>query len=163
MPQLDPTWFVSQIFWLVLTFTLLYIVLSQLVLPPLLEVMTLRKETLDSDIDTAQRLKTQAEDAKALYEKALAEARERSQAVMDEAVKKHKAAYEQSMRDMDARISGKISEAESRIHAQKQELMQALTPMANELSQSIISKITGGSNHKDNSKRKTQPLAKGNG
>ncbi|MGE0753824.1 MAG: F0F1 ATP synthase subunit B' [Alphaproteobacteria bacterium] len=161
MPQLDPTWFASQLFWLLVTFVVLYVVMSKLVLPPLLDVMSLRKDTMESDLGAAQTMKTQAEDAKAQYEKALTEARARSLAVMDEAMKAHKAQAEAATRAMDAQVSAKLREAETRIRAKKDELKANLGPVATELSQSIASKLTNS--HDNDKPNKVRSLAKGNG
>ena len=50
MPQLDPTWFASQLFWLAITFVTLYVVLSRFVLPPLLEIIARRAQTAQDDM-----------------------------------------------------------------------------------------------------------------
>lgn len=158
MPQLDPTWFASQLFWLLASFVLLYFVLSRLVLPPLLGIIALRKETLESDLGTAQTMKTRAQEAKDQYERALAEARQRSQAVMNEATLAHKAQAEAAAKKLDGEIAAKLKEAETNIRKKKTELMEALTPAAAELSQAIVASLT----RQDKNQAAAKPLAKGN-
>jgi F-type H+-transporting ATPase subunit b len=92
MPQLDPTWFASQIFWLVVSFVTLYVVLSRFVLPPLVDVVARRKQTMEGDINQAQRLKSDAEIAKTDYERMAAEARNTAQQQITEALAANKAA-----------------------------------------------------------------------
>lgn len=162
MPQLDPTWFASQLFWLFVTFVLLYFVLSKLVLPPLMDIIALRKDTIASDLDAAQSLQKQAEDAKAQYERALAEARERSQAVMNEAMQAHKQQSEAAFKEMDAKITAKISEAEQRIGAKKQELIAALDPVSRELGEAIVKQISREGTEAEPGNANAS-LAKGNG
>ena len=50
MPQLDPEFWISQIFWLVLTFGVLYIVLSKLILPKISANLELRKSQIQENI-----------------------------------------------------------------------------------------------------------------
>ena len=56
MPQLDPEFWISQIFWLVLTFGVLYIVLSKLILPKISANLELRKSQIQENIEAAEKL-----------------------------------------------------------------------------------------------------------
>lgn len=141
MPQLDHTWFASQLFWLAVSFALLYWVMSRLVLPPLMAVMAGRQTTIASDLTLAQELKTRAEHARDDYQRTLADARLRSQQLIDEAMDDHKNAAEKAGKEMDAIIAAKISEAEKRISTRKAELTEHLVPTAGELASMIVEKL----------------------
>ena len=142
MPQLDPTWFASQLFWLLLTFGALYFVLARKVLPVLQGVLDKRAQTMSSDIDTAQRAKSQAEEAKQNYERALAEARANAQKLMSETMAAQKAKAEQTARELDQQAIRNMAEAEQKITARKQELINSLSPAAGELAGMIVEKLT---------------------
>jgi F-type H+-transporting ATPase subunit b len=142
MPQLDPTWFASQLFWLLVSFVTLYFILSKLILPPLLEILARREQTRASDIDQAQSLKTQAEDARLTYERALAEARAKAQQLVNDAVIGQKARAEKAGHELDRQIAARLTDAEQKIRAKKQELMDALTPATAELAEMIVGKLT---------------------
>ena len=71
MPQLDPTWFVSQIFWLIVMFGILYILMSKVALPPVDKVLEDRQKRIEDDIRRATELKEEAEAALKNYEDAL--------------------------------------------------------------------------------------------
>lgn len=142
MPQLDPTWFASQIFWLFVCFVALYFMLSKLILPPLLEVMAKRTDVLASDVDMAQRLKSQAEQARQEYEKTLVTARSNAQAVMNEALAEQKAKAEAKGKELDKQIERKLGEAATRIGAQKIQMMNDLNPAVMELTSLIVEKLT---------------------
>jgi len=142
MPQLDPTWFASQLFWLAVCFAGLYFVMSRFFLPPLLEVMSRRQSTVEGDIALAVQMKEQSEHARHEYERTLADARERAQAVMNEAVEAHKAKSEAATKDMDRQIELKLADASRRITARKQEMIEALTPTMGELTSIIFEKLT---------------------
>ena len=69
MPQLDPTTFAPQLFWLVVTFVLLYLVMWKLVIPKIGEILQDRQIRIDNDLDKADHLKIEAEAAREAYEK----------------------------------------------------------------------------------------------
>jgi len=142
MPQLDPTWFASQLFWLTVSFVALYFILSRLVLPPLQEVILRRQQTRDHDLDRAQTLKSEAEEAKLAYERTLAEARARAQQLTHDAIASHKAKAEAQMKDADRQIERKLADAAHKITAKKEEMMRELTPTAAELTAIIFEKLT---------------------
>lgn len=163
MPQLDPTWFASQLFWLFVSFVLLYLVLSRVVLPPLLGIMAERKTTMDGDVARAQVLTDEAEKARKQYEHALAEAREKSQQLIDTAMLEHKQKSEQANKALDEKIAGQIKEAQRKIAAGKQELMEALTPATAEMTALIVEKLTQHSPGDDKVLSIFSKLSKGRG
>lgn len=142
MPQLDPTWFASQLFWLAVTFLALYAILARLVLPPLQEIIARRASTVEGDIAQAQVLKSQAEAARLDYERALAEARDRAQTLMNEAMASFKAKSELAAKEIDRQIEIKLANASKRIAEQKQELLATLAPGMGELTDLIFEKLT---------------------
>ena len=75
LPQLDPTWFASQIFWLLIVFGALYFIFSRSILPALSTTLENRHEHIQSDLDTAERLKEEAETVQSNYEAVLVDAR----------------------------------------------------------------------------------------
>ncbi|MDX1975804.1 MAG: hypothetical protein SFT92_09060 [Rickettsiales bacterium] len=156
MPQLDPTWFASQLFWLAITFSLMYLVLSRLVLPPLLDVLEGRKNTAASDLDQAQSLKIQAEQARLDYEHVLADARERSTQLINDATQANNARIDQASKKLDAEIAVKLTEATKKIAARKQELLTSLSPATTELTALIVEKLLHVSPNSDAVKKAVQ-------
>lgn len=142
MPQLDSTWFASQIFWLVICFTTLYLVLSKVILPPLQNVISTRKGAIDSDLAVAQNLKSQAELAKQQYEATLISSREAAQNIINEAEIEAKKRSEEAKKALEIQISIKLSNASAAIATKKQELMNEVTPSTVELSSLIVKKLT---------------------
>ncbi len=76
LPQMDPTWFASQLFWLAIMFTFLYVVFAKSVLPALSETIDGRRNHIENDLETARRLKDEAEKIHNEYETAINKARE---------------------------------------------------------------------------------------
>jgi len=149
MPQLDPTWFASQLFWLAILFVALHVILSRLVLPPLQGTIARRKQTVEADLERAQRLKTHAEKARQDYERTLAEARQNAQTLIADSLQAQKADAERAGKELDKKIEQQLSAATQQITARKQELMDALTPTASELAAMIVEKLTAQAPGKD--------------
>ena len=61
MPQLNPEFWISQIFWLTLSFGILYIVLSKLILPKISENLELRKSQIQENIEAAEKQRESSE------------------------------------------------------------------------------------------------------
>lgn len=142
MPQLDPTWFASQIFWLFVFFTALYIVLSRKVLPPLQNAINLRKDAIDNDLAAAQDFKEKAEQAEKSYKDALAKSREKAQVLISEAGIAAKEEAEKATRLVDSEVSAQLDGATAAINSRKQELLDGLMPSTLELSSLVIEKLT---------------------
>src|SRR5262245_23341582 len=83
-PPLDPGTFVPQLVWLALTFGLLYMLLKRFALPRVGEVIEERRERIQRDLERAEKLKAETEQALADYEKALGEAHARANAIARE-------------------------------------------------------------------------------
>lgn len=143
MPQLDPTWFASQLFWLAVCFVFLYILLSRLVLPPLQNVMGSRKTAMDGDLAAAQDFKQQAELAKQTYEKTLADSRAQAQSIIAEADATSKEEAAKSLKALEGQISLQLASASKNINAKKQELLSEIMPKATEFASIITEKLTG--------------------
>ena len=75
MPQLDPSTFGNQIFWLLVALVVIYLILSRVALPRIGSVLANRHDTIARDIAAAEELKAKAQDAEKTYNQALVDAR----------------------------------------------------------------------------------------
>lgn len=75
MPQLDPTWFASQLFWLAVSFTMLYLVVSLFIAPRVGGVLRERTESINEAIALAEKFKQEAAEAKGNFEQVTLEAK----------------------------------------------------------------------------------------
>lgn len=141
MPQLDISTYASQIFWLALSFLLLFTLLSVFVLPRVKKVVVGREDKIADDLKQAESAGQEAEKAKQLYETALNKAHEgaRSQVM---------AAYEETERDavmaysdLDETLDTKLQEAERKIQDKQREMMEKFLPVSAELAELVVEKI----------------------
>lgn len=144
MPQLDPTWFVSQIFWLAICMAVLYVALSRFILPKLMGVVEARHTARMADLDAARRMKESAEHAKREYEAALQDARLRAQSIFADAELAAKLASEKALAEVTRTVAHRIDEAERRIAMQQQQLLSQMQPTIHQLAGQITARLTGG-------------------
>src|SRR5690349_17551888 len=119
MPQLDLATFPSQIFWLAVFFVVLYLLMAKLAIPRIEKVIDERRNRVDSDLDKAAQMKSEAEAVIAAYEKALADARHQAQLTMKETSDRLAAVASERQREVGAVIAERTSAAEKRIGAAK--------------------------------------------
>ncbi|HEU5047031.1 MAG TPA: hypothetical protein VFT64_04225 [Rickettsiales bacterium] len=138
MPQLDPSSFPSQLFWLTVFFVSLYIVLARFLLPRVQSVIEVRASTIGSDVEQAERLQSEAERVRDIYEYALADAKAKSQAAVAEAAARIAATISKKQAELDAEIEKKLSDSEAGIQKAKQSVTEQLKPVATELAGQIV-------------------------
>lgn len=119
MPQFDPTIIATKIFWLFVTFTFLYVMMSRVALPRIGEVLEERQARITGDLERAAELKNEAEAVVAAYEKALGDARAKAQAVVAEAQKETAAEMDRRTAAFDEKLEMMLTDAETRIDAAK--------------------------------------------
>ncbi len=83
-PPFQSQTFASQLVWLAIAFVLLYVLMAKLALPRVGAIIEGRRKHIEGDIAEAGQLKTKSDEAAAAYEKALADARGRAQAIANE-------------------------------------------------------------------------------
>lgn len=78
LPQLDTEWFPSQLFWLGVTFCILYGYFSRVALPRITNILATRQEKIADDVAQADALNHQAQEIRAAYERDMARARDKA-------------------------------------------------------------------------------------
>jgi F-type H+-transporting ATPase subunit b len=142
-PPMDTTTFPSQIFWLVIFFGLLYLLMSRLVLPKMAAVLAHRHNTIEGDLARALALKNETEAAIKSYEKALADARAKAQAIAAETKANMAVDMDAERSSLDKKIASRIAEADRRIATAKASAMQDVAEVAAETAAEIVSELTG--------------------
>jgi len=120
MPQFDPTFFPTQLFWLAITFIALYVLMVRVGLPRVTEVLDARRERIDHDLEAAEKLKAEAEAALAAYEKTMAEARSQAQGLLRTASERMAAEAAARQGELAKTLAERTKQAESRIDAARQ-------------------------------------------
>lgn len=143
LPQLNPDSFPSQVFWWVVTFGLLFWLMSKVALPRVAEVLEARQEKISNDLEKASALKAEAEGVMQAYEKALAEARSNAQKEVAASVAAADADAARANTEQGARLSVEAREAEARIQAAKMEALSNLSSVAADAAQAAAERLSG--------------------
>ncbi len=143
MPQLDLSTWPPQLFWLAVTFTLLYFVISRVAIPRTGGVIALRKSTIDGDLASAQKLKIETENAIKSYEAALAEAKAKANAIATENRNTLNAEIEAERAKLDAALGAKIATAEKKVAASRDKALEDVAAMAADIAGQIVTQLTG--------------------
>ena len=142
LPQLDITTWPSQLFWLVVTFVIGYILISSLVAPSISSVLENRSTKISNDLETAKKAQDNAKEVYTSYEESLSEAR--SQAAIAAAKALEEAKVETASRDaaINKKLAASAKKAEARLSEMRDEALSSLEDLATETSQKIIAELT---------------------
>jgi F-type H+-transporting ATPase subunit b len=143
MPQLDPTYWPSQAFWLVLVFTLLYLALSKMFIPKIKESIDDRENKIKDDLDEAQELKIVAEDKLREYEATIDDAKREVQKILFESKKKLDSEIKNKKKKFEKEISLEVKNVEQEIENLKKESLVNITAISEEITSKVIEMVSG--------------------
>jgi F-type H+-transporting ATPase subunit b len=143
-PPFDKQTFPSQVFWLTVTFVALYLLMARIALPRIDSILERRRTRIAGDLAEAQRLKGESDAAIASYEKSLADARSRAQAVVNDSRARQATKAEAGRKALDATLNARIGEAESRIAQTKSAAMVNVRGIATDAASAIVQRLIGG-------------------
>ena len=126
MPQLDPSTFGTQLFWLFVAFTVLFLIVWKVALPRITDVREVRQNRIDDDLDKASGMKAEAESVLEAYEQALAAATNEAQELQRQAAAELGAERTRLQEDLAQTLSERAREAEDRINAERQRAVENL-------------------------------------
>jgi len=143
MPQLNPLDWAPQLIWLLVTFGVLYLLMVWIALPRIGSVIETRAAHIAADLATADKLRRETEDAIAAYEQALAEAKQKAHAIVEEGRVKLKAETDAERAKLDKKLAAKSEEAEARIEKAKVAAMKEVNAVASDVAADIVRKLIG--------------------
>lgn len=142
-PPFQGETFASQLLWLAITFGFLYWLAAKVIVPRLGSILEDRANKIGGDLDEAAAMKAKAEEAGQAYEKSLAEARAKSQAIAQETREKVNADSAERRKGVEADLAAKLADAEAKIVATKTEAMSHVEAIAADAAGAIVSHLTG--------------------
>ncbi|MFY9685835.1 MAG: F0F1 ATP synthase subunit B [Pseudolabrys sp.] len=142
-PPFQSQTFASQLVWLVIAFVLLYVLMAKLALPRVSSIIESRQKRIEDDLADASRLKGESDAAVAAYEKALADARNRAQAIANETRDRQAAEAEARRKTLENELNTKLAEAEKTIATTKQAAMGNVRGIAEDATRAIVERLIG--------------------
>ena len=148
MPQLCADWIPNQIFWLLVTLVVIYLVLSRIALPRIGAVLADRKGTINNDLAAADELKQKAVEAEKAYNTALANARTEAGKIVAAAKVEIQKDLDAATARADAEISAKAAESEKTIMAIRDGALAAVAEVARDTAAEIVAALGGAADAK---------------
>jgi len=142
-PPFDTHTFPSQLFWLAICFIAIYVMTARLVRPRVGGIIASRGQRISDDLAEAGRLKGESEAAMAAYEKALADARNRAQAIAGETRDRLQAEADRNRKALEDQLAARLADAEKSIEATKSSAMANVRGIATEAAAAIVTRLTG--------------------
>jgi F-type H+-transporting ATPase subunit b len=162
MPQLDPTYWASQGFWLILIFTLLYLALSKLFIPKIKNSIDDRENRIKDDLDEAQKLKEVAEAKLKEYEISIENAKKDVQKILFESKNKLNSEIQNKKKTFEKEIETEIKNAEKEIESFKKDSLESISKISEEITSKIIENISGEPMNQSSVKATVQESVKKN-
>jgi len=142
-PPFQSETFASQLVWLAIAFVVLYILMARLALPRIRSIIESRQKRIADDLAEASGLKAQSDAAVADYEKALADARARAQAIANETREQQAVQAETRRKALEDELNAKLAAAEKTIVATKQAAMSNVRGIAEDAARAIVERLIG--------------------
>lgn len=143
LPQFDPRFFTTQLFWLTVFLVVFFFILRNTALPKIEDALETRRRKVDDDLDKASAHREEAEAAMAAYEKALADAAEQAKAVHRQVAQEIAESAAQRRSALAAKLAEDTKAAEARISAAKEPALANLQDVAIEVVQDVAAKLAG--------------------
>lgn len=143
LPQLDFSTFGNQIFWLVVTLVVIYLILSRVALPRIAGVLAERSGTISNDLAAAEELKANAVAAEEAYNQALSDARAEAAKIVASTKADMKAELDAAIAKADAEISQKTAESEKVISEIRATALESVEEVAKNTAMALVSALGG--------------------
>jgi len=143
LPQLDFSSWAGQIFWLVITFGILYFVLAHFILPRLAGGLAERSDKIADDLDMASNLQRQAEEAEKAYTQSLADARAQAHNVVESTRQAVEAEINTEIETADAEMARQSDAAETKIRKMREAAMTNIESIAIVAAEDVVKALTG--------------------
>ena len=163
MPQLNPEFWVSQIFWLTLTFGVLYVVLSKLILPKISANLELRKSQIQENVEAAEKQRENSESKLKEYDQIVLKSKLEAKDILKSAREKVLKDINSKKEILDKQIDEEINNAEKEIEMLRKSASGKINKIAIETSSDLIKKLIGAEVNSSSISAIVEDLSKRNG
>ena len=143
MPQLNPEFWVSQIFWLTLTFGILYVVLSKLILPKISANLEIRKSQIQENIGAAENQRENSETKLKEYDEIISRTKLEAKNIFKDAREKVLKSINSKRETLDKQIDEEIKKVEKEIEVLKKSAPLKINKIAIDTSSELVKKLIG--------------------
>jgi len=160
MPQLDPTYWASQAFWLILVFSVLYISVAKFYLPKIKKNLDDRENKIKEDLDEANNLKSLSEKKYREYEIILENSKKEVTKILLESKNKLDKDIQEKKQVIEKEIEIEISKAQKEIIDLKKNSINSINSISQEIASNIIEKMSGDKLNESSVKAAVEDVSK---
>ena len=142
MPQLNPEFFVSQLFWLVVTFSFLLVFLWRISLPRIGNILEKRERKINEDLTAAKELQSEAENIQDKIEQQLKQARSDASELIKSSSASFQDKAQHEITKLEKELDEKITDSSNKIEKSKNEALNQIQSQINEITKLTLSKVT---------------------
>jgi F-type H+-transporting ATPase subunit b len=143
MPQLNPEFWVSQIFWLIITFGILYIALSKLILPKISTNLELRKSQISDNIEAADKQREESESKLREYDEIISKSKIEAKNIFNQTREKILKDINLKRDILEKQIDEEVKKTEEEINKLRKEAPVKINKIAVDTSSELIQKLIG--------------------
>lgn len=143
MPQLDPSTFDNQIFWLVVSLVAIFAIVRRVAMPRIGAILATRAGTISNDLAAAESLRDQAREAEAAFDRALAEARAEAGRIAAAARAEVQVGLDADLARADAAIEARAAEGAERLRAIERDASASVEAVARDAARAIVEALGG--------------------
>ena len=162
MPQLDPKYWASQAFWLILVFSVLYVSIANFYLPKIKKNLDNRENKIKEDLDEANNLKILSEKKLKEYEVILQNSKKEVAKILLESKKKLDSDIQNKKNTIEKEIENELSKAQKEILELKKNSINSINIISQEIASNIIEKISGDKLNESSIKAAVEDISKKN-
>ena len=163
MPQLNPEFWVSQIFWLVITFGILYVILSKLILPKISANLESRKSQISDNIEAADKQREESEKKLNEYDLIITKSKTEAKNIFNQAREKALKDINVKRDILDKQIEDEIKRVEDEINLLRKDAPVKINKIAIETSGELVQKLIGAEINNSSISAIVDDLSKKNG
>ena len=163
MPQLNPEFWISQIFWLTLTFGTLYLILSRLILPKISDNLETRKSKILENIEAADKQREDSVKKLKEYDQIISRTKLEAKTIFNQAREKALKDINEKKEVLDRQVEDEISKAEEEIKALRSSAPKKIGKIAIETSSELLQKLIGADVNNSSISAIVDDLSKRNG
>ena len=163
MPQLNPEFWVSQIFWLTLTFGILYIILSKLILPKISANLEFRKSQISDNVEAADKQREESEAKLKEYDEIVSKSKIEAKNIFNQAREKALKDVSKKKEVLDKQIDGEIKKVEDEINQLRKGAPTKINKIAIETALELTQKLIGAEVNNSSISAIVEDLSKRNG
>ena len=162
MPQLDPKYWASQAFWLILIFSILYISIANFFLPKIKKNLDDRENKIKEDLDEANKLKNLSEKKLKEYEVILDNSKKEVTKILLESKNNLNKDIQNKKDSMEKEIEKEILKAQKEILQIKKNSVESISTISQEIASDIIEKMSGDKLNESSIKAVVEDISKKN-